>query len=238
VPDIEVGRVRHGSAQLRGYLSAPAGVGPWPGVVVIHEAFGLNDVVRRQADHLAGAGYLSLALDLYSDGGPARCLVSTFRALLAGRGRAVTDIEAGRTYLLGRPDCTGKVGVIGFCMGGGFALVTAARGFDAAAVNYGPLAPGLAEKLTGACPVVASYGGRDPLIPGAGRKLERTLTTLGIEHDLKIYPGVGHSFLNDVPVGPGPMPQVMRIANVGPKPQAAADAWRRIETFFAEHLGG
>lgn len=236
MPDIELGPVRDGSAALRGYLGTPYGDGPWPGVVVLHEGFGLNDVVRRQADHLAGAGYLALALDLYSDGGAARCLVSTFRALLSGRGKAIADIEAGRTFLQQHADCTGRVGVIGFCMGGGFALVTAGSGFDVASANYGPLAPKLDEKLRGACPIVASYGGRDPLIPGAGRKLERTLTRLGIEHDLKIYPGVGHSFLNDAPVGPGPTPQVLRIANAGPKPEAAADAWRRIEAFFAQHL--
>ena len=238
MPDIEVGPVRDGSATLRGYLATPSGDGPWPGVVVIHEAFGLNDVVRRQADRLASAGYLALALDLYSDGGAARCLVATFRALMTGRGKAIADIEAGRTFLGQHDDCTGRVGIIGFCMGGGFALVSASRGFDAASSNYGPLPPKLDRVLTGACPIVASYGGRDPLIPGAGRKLERTLTKVGIEHDLKIYPGVGHSFLNDEPVGPGPVPRVMRIANAGPKPEAAADAWRRIEAFFAEHLGG
>jgi len=237
VPDIEIGSVPDGSSALRGYLARPAGDGPWPGVVVIHEAFGLNDVVRRQADHLAGAGYLALALDLYSDGGAARCLVSTFRALLTGRGKAIADIEAGRTFLHSHEGCTGRIGIIGFCMGGGFALVSAGRGFDAASSNYGPLPPKLDRVLAGACPIVASYGGRDPLIPGAGRKLERSLTELGVEHDLKIYPGVGHSFLNDVPVGPGPLPQVMRIANVGPKPDAAADAWNRIEAFFATHLG-
>jgi carboxymethylenebutenolidase len=236
VPDVDVGRARDGSAQLRGYLATPAGEGPWPGVVVIHEAFGLNDVVRRQADHLAGMGFLALAVDLYSDGGAARCLVATFRALMSGRGKAIADIEAARTFLRDRPDCTGRVGIIGFCMGGGFALVTARNGFDAASANYGPLPPKLAEKLAGACPIVANYGGRDPLIPGAGRKLGKTLTELGIEHDLKIYPGVGHSFLNDVLVGPGPLPQVMRVANVGPKPEAAADAWQRIEAFFAAHL--
>jgi carboxymethylenebutenolidase len=236
VPDIEVGAVPEGSSALRGYLATPAGGGPWPGVVVIHEAFGLNDVVRRQTDHLAGAGYLALALDLYSDGGAARCLVSTFRALLSGRGKAIADIEAGRSFLQSHEQCTGRVGIIGFCMGGGFALVSAGRGFDAASSNYGPLPPKLDRVLVGACPIVASYGGRDPLIPGAGRKLERSLTRLGVEHDLKIYPGVGHSFLNDVPVGPGPLPQVMRIANVGPKPDDAADAWQRIETFFAAHL--
>ena len=238
MPDIGVGPVRDGSAELRGYLATPAGDGPWPGVAVIHEAFGLNDVVRRQTDQLAGMGYLALALDLYSDGGAARCLVSTFRALMSGRGKAIADIDAGRTFLRDRTDCTGRVGIIGFCMGGGFALVTAKSGFDAASANYGPLPPNLADKLVGACPIVANYGGRDPLIPGAARKLERALTSVGVEHDLKVYPGVGHSFLNDVPVGPGPVPQVMRIANVGPKPEAAADAWQRIEAFFAEHLGG
>ncbi|MDT4917353.1 MAG: carboxymethylenebutenolidase [Pseudonocardiales bacterium] len=237
MPDIELSPVRGGSAELRGYLALPADDGPWPGVVVVHEAFGLNDVVRRQADHLATAGYAALALDLFSDGGAARCLVSTFRALMTGKGKAIADIEAGRDFLRNRPDATGRVGIIGFCMGGGFALVMASRGFDAAAPNYGPLPPKLERVLAGACPVVASYGGRDPLIPGAGRKLGRTLAAVGVEHDIKLYPGVGHSFLNDVPIGPGPLPTVMRVANVGPRPEAAADAWRRIETFFDTHLG-
>lgn len=237
MPDIDVGPVRGGSRDLRGYLATPPGDGPWPGVVVVHEAFGLNDAVRRQADHLADAGYVALALDLFSDGGAARCLVSTFRSLMTGKGKAIADIGAGRDVLSNRPDCTGRVGIIGFCMGGGFALVMASRGFDAASANYGPLPPKLEQVLTGACPVVASYGGRDPLIPGAGRKLGRTLAKVGVQHDIKLYPGVGHSFLNDVPVGPGPLPAVMRVANVGPRPEAAADAWQRIERFFAEHLG-
>ena len=238
MPDIDVGPVPGGSAGLRGYLASPGGDGPWPGAVMIHEAFGLNDVVRRQADHLAGLGYLTLALDLYSDGGPARCLVSTFRALLTGKGKAVADIEAGRDFLRGRDDCTGRVGIVGFCMGGGFALVMAGRGaFDAAAANYGPLPPRVEQVLIGACPILGNYGGRDLLIPGAGRKLERTLAKVGVEHDVKIYPGVGHSFLNDVPVGPGPLPQVMRVANAGPRPEEALDAWARIDAFFAEHLG-
>jgi carboxymethylenebutenolidase len=238
MPEIVVGSVPGGSAELRGYLATPAGSGPWPGVVVIHEAFGLNDVVRRQADHLSTLGYVTVALDLYSDGGAARCLISTFRSLLTGRGKAVTDVAAGRDYLRERADCTGRVGIVGFCMGGGFALVMASRGFDAAASNYGPLPPKLERVLTGACPVVANYGGRDPMLPGAGRKLERTLTQLGVVHDVKSHPGAGHSFMNDVPVGPGPLPAVMRVANAGPRPEAAADAWQRIGSFFATHLGG
>jgi carboxymethylenebutenolidase len=85
---------------------------------------------------------------------------------------------------------------------------------------------------------MGNYGGRDPMLPGAGRKLERTLTKLGVEHDVKNHPGAGHSFMNDVPVGPGPLPVMMRVANAGPKPEAAVDSWQRIESFFATHLGG
>ena len=87
-----------------------------------------------------------------------RCLVGTFRALLSGRGRAYADIESGRQWLLAQPDCTGTVGTIGFCMGGGFALMTATTGFDAASVNDGQVPKGLDAVARGACPVVGSYG--------------------------------------------------------------------------------
>jgi carboxymethylenebutenolidase len=71
---------------------------------------------------------------------------------------------------------------------------------------------------------------------GMAGKLERTLTTLGIEHDVKTYPNAGHSFLNDAPNGPVPLRPLMKVLKVGPEPTAAADAWRRIEAFFAKHL--
>jgi dienelactone hydrolase len=135
----ELASARGGSGTLRGYLAAPAGDGPWPGVVVIHEIFGLDDVMRRHADRLASLGYLTLAVDLYSSGGAARCLVSTMRAMAEGHGRAFADIATARDYLLSAADCTGKIGVIGFCMGGGFALMTAGSGYQAAATNYGQL---------------------------------------------------------------------------------------------------
>ena len=153
---------RDGSRKLRGYLASPAGTGPWPAVVMIHEIFGLDDVMRRHADHLAGLGYLTLAVDLFSAGGTTRCLVATMTAMIRGHGRAFADIGAARDYLGGSRDCTGKIGVIGFCMGGGFALLSAGDGYDAAAVNYGQLPRDLDETLAGACPIVASYGGRDP----------------------------------------------------------------------------
>ncbi|PRZ42232.1 carboxymethylenebutenolidase [Antricoccus suffuscus] len=225
-----------GSNPLRGYLATPSGAGPWPGVVMIHEVFGLDDVMRRQADRLARAGFLTLAVDLYSAGGARRCLVSTMRAMMSGKGRAFADIEAGRSWLLDSADCTGKVGVIGFCLGGGFALLTAGTGFDAASANYGQLPKDVDAVLSGACPIVGSYGGRDFTLKGAAAKLDAALTRAGVVHDVKEYPDAGHAFLNDAASGPRPLRPLLRVAGMGPEPSAATDAWHRIDEFFDTHL--
>jgi len=163
-------------------------------------------------------------------------LVSTMRALSRGEGRPVADSESARQGLVASEDGTGKVGVSGFCMGGGFALMTAAAGFDASSVNYGFLPRELDTVLAGACPIVASYGGRDLPLRGAPAKLERALVKAGIPHDVKQYPAAGHSFLNEAETGPRAMRVIMRVTGMGPQPAAAADAWQRIETFFDEHL--
>src|ERR1700712_1738713 len=115
----------------------PVDEGPWPGVVMLHEVFGLDDIVRRQAERLAAVGYVVYAPDLLGDGLKILCVRAAFRALTSRTGRPFEVIEATRQQLLARPDSNGKVGVIGFCMGGGFALLLAARGFDASSVNYG-----------------------------------------------------------------------------------------------------
>src|SRR5215218_8036202 len=176
----------------------PVGAGPWPGVVVLHESFGLNDDIRQQADRLAAAGYLALAPDLFSAG------------------------------------CTGRVGVIGFCMGGGFALLTAARGFDASAPNYAHLPKDLDGALRGACPVVASYGAKDKTLRGTAAKLSGALERAGVEHDVREYPDAGHSFLNRHDLGPGGA--LLRVAGIGYHEPSAEDAWGRILRFFEAHL--
>ncbi|MDT5291229.1 MAG: carboxymethylenebutenolidase [Mycobacterium sp.] len=227
---------RDGSQPLRGYLASPAGIGPWPAVVMIHEIFGLDEVMRGHADRLASFGYLTLAVDLFSAGSAARCLVSTMTAMMRGRGRAFADISAAHGYLAGSPDCTGKIGVIGFCMGGGFALLTANNGFDAAAVNYGQLPRRLDEAVAGACPIVGSYGGRDPSLRGAARRLDAALDKAGVTHDVKEYPAASHAFLNDAEAGPRMLRPLLRVAGIGPEPESAKDAWDRIEKFFATHL--
>jgi len=227
------------SATLRGYLAVPDAArhpGPWPGVVLVFEAFGLDVEMRRHAERLAGMGYLALVPDLYSDGGARRCVIATFRALFAGDGRPFADLEAARQWLIGDERCTGRVGVIGFCLGGGFALLVAARGFDASSVNDGHAPQDLNGAVAGACPIVASYAGRDPSMRGVASRIEAALTRADVAHDVLEYPLAGHSFLNDHPNGPRIMRPLARLTDVGPEPAAAAHAWSRIDAFFAAHL--
>src|SRR4051812_6193186 len=177
------------SGEVGSYLAVPSGEPPWPGVVVLHEAFGLNADIRAQADRFAGRGYLALAPDLFSFGRPkARCVLAAFRALSKRSGAAFDAIEAARDALASRSDATGRVGVIGFCMGGGFALLAAPRGwFASSAVNYGVVPKDAGKLLRGACPVVASYGGKDRSLRGAPQRLEAALVASGVEHDVEEY---------------------------------------------------
>ena len=119
-------------------------------------------------------------------------------------------------------------------MGGEFALLTAARGFDASAPNYGPLPKNLDAALAGACPVVASYGGRDAGLKGAAAKVEAALERAGVEHDVKEYPDAGHSFFSRH--NTGPLNPLMRVAGLGFHQPSAEDAWGRILRFFDAHL--
>ena len=127
--------------------------------------------------------------------------------------------------------------MIGFCLGGGFALMTAASGFDVASANYGPLPRDLDTALAGACPVVGSYGGRDRTLRHAAARLDAALDRLGIVHDVVEYPAAGHAFLTPPEEFPRALRPVLRVAGVAADPAAAEDAWRRIEAFFAQHLG-
>jgi carboxymethylenebutenolidase len=224
-----------GETQTPGYLSLPSATpGPWPGVVVIHEAFGLNADIRHKADELAVHGYLALAPDLYAGKPWIRCISAAISQVRAGKGAAFTALEAARAFLAARPDCTGKTGVIGFCLGGGFALLCAPReGFDVAAVNYGEVPRDAEAALKGACPIVASYGGRDPMGTDHPERLQRALTVLEVPHDVEVYPGSGHRFMTE---SSGAGAVLARIARMSFQPEDAVDAWRRIYGFFDTHL--
>jgi carboxymethylenebutenolidase len=222
---------------LPGYLAVPEGDGPWPGVVVIHDAFGLNRDIKLITDRIARAGYLALAPALFRRGFRPRCVVSTLRALAAGDGVAVDDVVAARDHLAADARCTDKVGSVGFCMGGGFCLLLAPRGvFDATAPNYGVLRNDSDySPLRNSCPMVASYGARDQMLKGAADKVEAILSEGGVPHDVKEYPGVGHSFMNDFGL-PAPLRMIEDIAGLAYSEPQAEDAWNRILTFFAQHL--
>jgi carboxymethylenebutenolidase len=225
-----------GGTAARGYLSVPSATpGPWPGVVVIHEAFGLNDDIRAKADEFAAHGYLALAPDLFDGKSWIRCIRAAFQQLRAGRGPAFTALEAGRQFLAARPDCTGKTGVIGFCMGGGFALLCAPReGFGAAAVNYGEVPKDAERALAGACPIVGSFGGRDQMGTEPPERLQRALAVLEVPHDVKIYPGSGHRFMTQAS-GAGAV--LAKVGKMSFQRADAEDAWQRIFGFFAVYLG-
>ncbi len=230
MPDIEYDCP---AGPLPAYLSVPSGGGPWPGVVVVHDALGLSADARRITDRFASNGYLALAPALYRRGVRPLCVVRTMRSLQEGHGPAVDDLIAARDRLAADDRCTGKVGIVGFCMGGGFCLLLAPRGvFDAAAPNYG-VWPKDVDALRRSCPMVASYGATDRMLPGAAAKLETLLTDAGVPHDVKEYPNVGHSFMNEFPA---PIQLVERIAGLAYSEPEAEDAWRRILAFFQTYL--
>ncbi|KQU06925.1 carboxymethylenebutenolidase [Rhodococcus sp. Leaf7] len=227
-------QVDTGTDRIDATLATPSGEGPWPAVVIVHDVFGMSDDVRNIAQRFADKGYLALVPDLYARGGRAKCVVGVFRSLFARQGQAVDDLMACRDALVARDDTTDSVAIVGFCMGGGFALALAPRGFDASAPFYGVLPKNIEEALEGACPIVASFGKHDPVLQGAGKKVEKVLQDKGIEHDVKTYPGAGHSFANDSARGPAAL--LLRITGFGYKHDQSEDAFARVFDFFGRHV--
>jgi carboxymethylenebutenolidase len=207
-------------------------------VVVIHELLGLNDDIRRIAARFADAGYVTLAPDFLAGLGPRPFCIARF-ARGIGRvhvGRPYRQLAAAEAWLRLRPEVSGgPIGVAGFCMGGGFALLHATSAeIDVVAPFYAAM-PKDESVLAGICPVVASYGERDGVFGSAGPRLEGALSRLGIEHDVRSYPEAGHSFMNRH----GSL--TTRIerhlpTHGGYVEPAAEDAWARTLAFFGRHL--
>jgi carboxymethylenebutenolidase len=220
-----------------GYLAEPQGpAGQRPGVVVIHEIFGINDDIRHKADEMAAHGYLAVAPDLYQGKSWPGCVRQAITQVRSGSGPAFEVLDATRAMLAERPDCTGKVGVIGFCLGGGFALLCAPRpGFAAAAVNYGDVPKDAEGALAGSCPIVGSFGARDQMGTKPPERLQRALVVLDVKHDVKVYPNSGHRFMSKASGAGAVFAKILRLSY---NEDDAADAWRRIYAFFDAELGG
>jgi carboxymethylenebutenolidase len=222
---------------MKALLASPREEGRRPAVIVLHEAFGLNTDMRGKTQRFADHGYVALAPDLYSTRGAMPfCMVRVMRGIQGGRGPVMDDLEACRQWLTERPEVdASRIGVIGFCMGGGIALLFAVRApVGVAGVFYGGV-PDKSSDLEGVCPVVGGYGARDRVFGKNGGKLERHLRELGVPSDIVTYPKAGHSFLSDHKGFIAKL-NAWGPTKVGFNPAAAEDSWRRIDAFFAEHL--
>lgn len=218
--------LRSGDTEIKAWVATPAAPGPWPGVVIAFEWWGLNPQVRGVADRLAAAGYRVIVPDLYH--GEVTDDPNRARELKTGLpdARAVADLTAAARWLLDDKGSAGKpVGVMGFCMGGRLALMTAASGAPvrACADFYGSPTLGEAEIAKVGCPVLGIFGADDQSIPvDSIRGFEKAMTDAGRAIDVTIYPGAGHAFLNET------------RANY--RPEQAADAWKKLLAFLSARL--
>ena len=210
-----------------GYLTRPSGEGRWPGVVVIQEWWGLEPHIKDIADRFARAGFVALAPDLYHG----QVAGEPDEAMKLARGmdkpRALKEVTSAVTHLKSQSFCSGKVGTIGYCMGGGLSLLTAcnSRDVDAAVIYYGGNPDPIDQVQNVRCAILGLYGGADGGIPPSRvAQLGEALEQHGKTYDLHIYGGAPHGFFNDT--------------RESYRKEFSEDAWQRTLAFFADNLTG
>ncbi len=216
-----------GKETVSGKLYVPPGKGPFPAMVVIHEWWGLNDWVEQQAEKISGQGYVALAVDLYR--GKVATTPEEAHELMRGvpPDRATQDLLAATAYLRSNKLVDGtRVGVIGWCMGGGYSLELAVQEpkLAASVINYGRLVTDPQREQQIHAPILGNFGGQDRGIPpDSVNKFADEMKAKGKSVDVKIYPDAGHAFQNP-------------NNKEGYKPEDTKDAWNRITAFFAKTL--
>jgi carboxymethylenebutenolidase len=223
---MEIREIDRSELKGGGYLVTPDGPGPHPGVVVIHEAYGLNDNIKEVARRFAGEGYVTLAVDLFTDRNRAVCMARYMAGMLLGSVNryGISELKTALTYLAKNRDVDAKrMGAIGFCMGGSFAIAWACTDSRLKAIApFYAVNPRPLDLVSRLCPVVGSYPEKD-FTARAGRKLDRRLDEHSIAHDIKIYSGAEHSFMNE--------------SAASYNEAAAKDSWARVLKFFGDQIG-
>lgn len=220
---------KSGDDTVQGVLYTPSGKGPFPAIIVIHEWWGLNDWVKDQASKLADQGYEALAIDLYR--GKVATTPDTAHELMRGvpDDRANRDLEAAFNFLQSQPNVKkDRIGAIGWCMGGGYALDVALDEPTLAAdvINYGHLVtdPATIKKIN--APILGLFGAQDQgITPDDVHKFEAAMKEQGKRVEIKIYDDAGHAFENP-----------NNKNKPGYRPDDAADAWKRTVSFLADNL--
>ena len=218
---------KSGDETVQGVVYSPEGKGPFPGIVVIHEWWGLNDWVKEQATKLSDLGYVTLAVDLYR--GKVATTPDEAHEIMRGvpEDRAKRDLHAAVEFLKSQPDVSkDRLGSIGWCMGGGYSLDVALQEptLKAVVINYGHLATDSEsiQKINAA--VLGIFGGQDKgITPDDVKKFEALLKQNGKKVEIMIYPNAGHAFENP-------------NNTAGYRAADAADAWTRTVNFLASNL--
>lgn len=214
-----------GQTQFGAYLVRPAGEGPFPGIVIIHEIFGLTENIKDIAQRFADVGYVALAVDLFTGRNRTVCMFHFMGQMLFTplNNTSVHALKESLTFLAQQPGVDAeKLGAIGFCMGGGFAIAWASTDNRLKAIApYYASNPRPLEAVSRLCPVVGSYPDKD-FTTAQGQKLDVELDRYNVAHDIKTYPGAKHSFFND------------KGRNYNEA--AAKDSWQRVMAFFQEHI--
>jgi len=216
-----------GDTTAQALLYLPQGAGPHPALILIHEWWGLNDWVKQQAAGYAAKGYVTLAVDLYR--GKVATTPDLAHELSRGlpQDQGVRDLTAAMTYLEGRKDVArDRIGAVGWCMGGGYALqlAIASPALKAVAINYGSLPTDKAALAQIHAAVLGNFGGQDHgITPESVHAFEAAMQALGKPVDAKIYPQAGHAFENST-------------NQAGYRAEDAQDAFARMDRFFAEKL--
>ena len=191
---------KSGDETVQGVLYTPAGKGPFPALIVVHEWWGLNDWVKEQASKLADQGYVSLAVDLYR--GKVATTPDMAHEIMRGvpEDRAKRDLHAAFAFLVSQPNVKkDRIGSIGWCMGGGYSLDVALQEPTLAAtvINYGHLATDTEALKKINAPILGLFGAQDHgITPDDVHKFEQSMKQLGKKIDIKIYDDAGHGFEN------------------------------------------